>query len=82
MPKYVIKEGKAIRVDKLQKVEEKKMEEEKVEEKVEEKTLDEEKYLDEYTVKELKEIAEKYDIDTQGKKKQELIEEIKSKVGG
>lgn len=76
MPKYIIKNGKAIRADKLQKVEET-----KVEKKVEKKALDEEKYLDEYTVKELKEIAEKYNIDTQGKKKQELIEEIKNKVG-
>lgn len=76
MPKYIIKDGKAIRADKLQKIEEV-----KVEEKVEKKVLDEEKYLDEYTVKELKEIAEKYNIDTQGKKKQELIEEIKNKVG-
>lgn len=76
MPKYIIKDGKAIRADKLQKIEEV-----KVEEKVEEKALDEEKYLNEYTVKELKEIAEKYNIDTQGKKKQELIEEIKNKVG-
>jgi hypothetical protein len=76
MPKYIIKDGKAIRVDKLQKVEEV-----KVEEKVEEEVLNEEKYLEEYTVKELKEIAEKYDIDAKGKTKQELIEEIKNKVG-
>jgi len=76
MPKYIIKDGKAIRVDKLKNVEKV-----KVEEKVEEKVIEEEKYLDEYTVKELKEIAEKYDIDTKGKTKQELIEEIKNKVG-
>ena len=77
MPKYIIKDGKAIRVDKLQKAEEVKSEG-----KVEEKSLEEEKYFDEYTMKELKEIAEKYDIDTKGKTKQELIEEIKEKVGG
>ena len=77
MPKYIIKDGKAIRVDKLQKAEEVKSEE-----KVEEQALNEEKYLDEYTMKELKEIAEKYDIDAKGKTKQELIEEIKEKVGG
>ncbi len=76
MPKYIIKDGKAIRVDKMQKVEKA-----KAEEKVEEKALDEEKYLDEYTVKELKEMAEKYGIDVKGKTKQELIEEIKNKVG-
>lgn len=76
MPKYVIKDGKAIRADKLQKIEEV-----KVEEKVEEKALDEEKYLNEYTVKELKEMAEKYGIDVKGKTKKELVEEIKKKVG-
>lgn len=74
MPKYIIKDGKAIRVDKMQKVEEV-----KVEEKVEEKSKEDE--FEKMTVAELKEIAEKYDIDTQGKKKQELIEEIKNKVG-
>jgi len=77
MPKYIIKDGKAIRVDKLQKAEEVKSEE-----KVEEQAFDEEKYLDEYTMKELKEIAEKYDIDAKGKTKKELIEEIKNKAGG
>ncbi len=76
MPKYIIKDGKAIRVDKLQKAEEVKSEE-----KVEEQAFDEEKYLNEYTLKELKEIAEKYDIDTEKKTKKELIEEIKNKVG-
>ena len=76
MPKYIIQNGKAIRVDKMQKAEEVKSEE-----KVEEQAFDEEKYLNEYTLKELKEIAEKYDIDTEKKTKKELIEEIKNKAG-
>lgn len=71
MPKYIIKDGKARKVDEKQKVDEVKVEEEK-------KTLDEKKSLYEYTVDELKEIAEDCGIKTSGKKKQELIEEIKA----
>ena len=83
MPKYIIKDGKAIRADKIPKPEVKKEEpkEPEVVEEVEEKAFDEEKYLNEYTLKELKEIAEKYDIDTEKKTKKELIEEIKNKAG-
>lgn len=71
MPKYVIKEGKAIRVDKLQKVEDKKV---KVSKEVEED-------LEKLTLAEIKELAEKYGIEVEKKTKKELVEEIKSKVG-
>lgn len=81
MPKYIIKNGKAIRADKIPEPKKVEPKEQKVQKEVEGKAFDEEKYLNEYTVKELKEIAEKYDIDTKGKTKQELIEEIKNKVG-
>ena len=82
MPKYIIKDGKAIRADKIPEPKKVEPKEQKVQKEVEGKAFDEEKYLNEYTVKELKEIAEKYKIETEGKTKKELIEEIKNKAGG
>lgn len=82
MPKYIIQNGKAIRADKIPEPKKVEPKEQKVQKEVEGKAFDEEKYLNEYTVKELKEIAEKYKIETEGKTKKELIEEIKEKVGG
>ena len=75
MPKYIIQNGKAIRADKIpepKKVEDKKV---KVSKEVEED-------LEKLTLSELKELAEKYDIEVEKKTKKELIEEIKEKVGG
>ena len=82
MPKYIIQNGKAIRADKIPEPKKVEAKEQKVQKEVEGKAFDEEKYLNEYTVKELKEIAEKYKIETEGKTKKELIEEIKNKAGG
>ena len=82
MPKYIIQNGKAIRADKIPEPKKVEPKEQKVQKEVEGKAFDEEKYLNEYTVKELKEIAEKYKIETEGKTKKELIEEIKNKAGG
>jgi len=75
MPKYIIKNGKAIRVDKLP-------EPKKIEPKEPEVSKEVEEDLEKLTLSELKEIAEKYEIDAKGKTKKELIEEIKEKVGG
>ena len=74
MPKYIIQNGKAIRADKIP-------EPKKVEVKKVEVSKGVEEDLEKLTLAELKELAEKYDIDTKGKTKQELIEEIKNKVG-
>lgn len=74
MPKYIIQNGKAIKVDKIpenKKVEDKKV---KVSKEVEED-------LEKLTLLELKEIAEKYGIEVEKKTKKELVEEIKEKVG-
>lgn len=74
MPKYIIQNGKAIKVDKIpenKKVEDKKV---KVSKEVEED-------LEKLTLLELKEIAEKYGIEVEKKTKKELVEEIKKKVG-
>ena len=75
MPKYIIQNGKAIKVDKIP-------ENKKVEIKKVEVSKEVEEDLEKLTLAELNELAEKYDIDTKGKTKQKLIEEIKEKVGG
>lgn len=73
MPKYIIQNGKAIRVDKMP--ESKKIEVKEVEPKGVEEDLEK------LTLSELKELAEKYDIEVEKKTKKELVEEIKEKVG-
>ncbi len=80
MPKYIIQNGKAIRVDKMPKS--KKIEVKEIEPKGLEVSKEVEEDLEKLTLSELKELAEKYDIDTKGKTKQKLIEKIKEKVGG
>lgn len=75
MPKYIIQNGKAIRADKIP-------EPKKIEPKEPEVSKEVEEDLEKLTLSELKEIAEKYEIDAKGKTKKELIEEIKEKVGG
>ncbi len=80
MPKYIIQNGKAIRVDKMPKS--KKIEVKEIEPKGLEVSKEVEEDLEKLTLSELKELAEKYDIEVEKKTKKELIEEIKEKVGG
>jgi len=75
MPKYIIQNGKAIRVDKLP-------EHKEVEPKKVEVSKGVEEDLEKLTLAELKELAEKYGIEVEKKTKKELIEEIKNKAGG
>ena len=75
MPKYIIKDGKAIRADKIP-------EPKKVEVKKVEVSKGVEEDLEKLTLAELKELAEKYGIEVEKKTKKELIEEIKNKAGG
>ena len=75
MPKYIIQNGKAIRVDKLP-------EPKKIEPKEPEVSKEVEEDLEKLTLAELKELAEKYGIEVEKKTKKELVEEIKEKVGG
>lgn len=75
MPKYIIQNGKAIRVDKLPEHKEVEPKKVKVSKEVEED-------LEKLTLAEIKELAEKYGIEVEKKTKKELVEEIKEKVGG